>query len=1124
MNMWTPRTCLCGISILWLLSAEATYRYDNTCQCNGRSQYCTVDAQGVVCLNCQGNTEGRQCERCKAAFYHQRAGESCLPCDCSPTGAVGDECDSQGRCRCKPGVQGEKCDRCPSGMLLTKDGCTQSRDQSECFCYGHTAECSLAKGYSIYNISSTFSNGDEAWTAAEANGVTPPRLHFRWSPSHGDLEVISTESVPVYLSAPAAFLGNQVLSYGQSLSFSLRLDRGVRRPSTSDVVLEGAGLRVSASLGNLRTVLPAGQRTIYTFRLDERAGSKWQPQLSSMQFQKLLQNLTAIKIRGTFGENGRGYLDNVHLVSARIGPGAPAGWVGNCTCPTGYEGQFCERCGVGYTRQSPAHGPFSPCTACQCPGGSSCDSQTGDCYSGDENSAANSCSAGYYSDPAKPHICRACPCPQGASCSVMPGSLEVKCDSCSPGVTGPLCNICENGFYGDPKGEYGPPQACKPCRCGGPLNPNVLVKCDRVTGFCPKCIDHTTGFFCERCEDGFYRTDLAQACKPCSCNVQGSLSKKCSDSGQCLCGEGSEGLKCDRSSCPSCFDPVKSQVAAYRLRLKEMEALFAGMESGKVPVTDSQVENTLRKAEKLVADLQKSADKLSDTESQLQGWVTGISKKLFGEEKNLQSVSDTVDGIKEHDQGFKKQLSSIRWIITDIRDNLSAAKRNLRLVDLPLGDSDGTNHALSGLVDKATDLANTHQGEAKQVEGFANTALKEAEKALALMRSAITGENKVTELINDLKTKYDRSSARVKALEDQGKRVSSSAGDESRVAADALKQIASLAKNLPNPLKEMGNVAAVLDALKDSAEKNLTELQDLNRDVQVNKAKVEGLLAKGEEGRKKQDLLLARVNAAKAGVDESLKDINANIDGLNQVLDNLKGFDTQIDANKDLADKAISKLPAINATIQEAVGKNAQTQGVLDSVAGDYKQALDSVKELDNALQGMKGVPGTLTASDTLLKGATTLKDNLKGLKDQALDTMGKLTAKKDDVDQQNERAKEALADAHEAYGNAKNTKDAVGDTMKAIKDLLGLFGQSASVDENKLKELEESVTNMRNTVTKKLKPQLQDLEEKEARQKGLIAQMDSDIDRILKDIKNVQDIVKIIPKGCVNLLPVERP
>lgn len=39
-------------------------------------------------------------------------------------------------------------------------------------------------------------------------------------------------------------------------------------------------------------------------RLDEQPGSRWKPQLSSFQFQRLLQNLTAIKIRATFGENG----------------------------------------------------------------------------------------------------------------------------------------------------------------------------------------------------------------------------------------------------------------------------------------------------------------------------------------------------------------------------------------------------------------------------------------------------------------------------------------------------------------------------------------------------------------------------------------------------------------------------------------------------------------------------------------------------------------------------------------------------------------------------------------------------------------------------------------------------
>lgn len=63
----------------------------------------------------------------------------------------------------------------------------------------------------------------------------------------------------------ASYLGNQALSYGQTLTFSLRLDRGVRRPSVSDVMLEGAGLKVSASLGDLRTVVPCGKKITYTF-------------------------------------------------------------------------------------------------------------------------------------------------------------------------------------------------------------------------------------------------------------------------------------------------------------------------------------------------------------------------------------------------------------------------------------------------------------------------------------------------------------------------------------------------------------------------------------------------------------------------------------------------------------------------------------------------------------------------------------------------------------------------------------------------------------------------------------------------------------------------------------------
>lgn len=73
---------------------------------------------------------------------------------------------------------------------------------------------------------------------------------------------------------------------------------------------------------------------------------------------------------------GRGYLDDVVLVSAQLGPGSPAFWVEKCRCPTGYEGQFCERCAAGYKRRFPEQGVRSQCEPCACLGGS-CDPETG---------------------------------------------------------------------------------------------------------------------------------------------------------------------------------------------------------------------------------------------------------------------------------------------------------------------------------------------------------------------------------------------------------------------------------------------------------------------------------------------------------------------------------------------------------------------------------------------------------------------------------------------------------------------------------------------------------------------------------------------------------------------------
>ena len=64
-------------------------------------------------------------------YYGLDAGLGCLPCNCSTSGSVSDDCTQEGRCHCVPGVAGEKCDRCARGFYAYEDGgCTRKLQSS----------------------------------------------------------------------------------------------------------------------------------------------------------------------------------------------------------------------------------------------------------------------------------------------------------------------------------------------------------------------------------------------------------------------------------------------------------------------------------------------------------------------------------------------------------------------------------------------------------------------------------------------------------------------------------------------------------------------------------------------------------------------------------------------------------------------------------------------------------------------------------------------------------------------------------------------------------------------------------------------------------------------------------
>lgn len=110
------------------------------CSCNNHATKCHFDAavynktgktSGGVCDDCQHNTMGVNCERCKPTFYRDpnynlQSPHVCKSCDCDPEGVTDTEilCDpdtdlannkTAGRCLCKANVDGARCDRCKDG-------------------------------------------------------------------------------------------------------------------------------------------------------------------------------------------------------------------------------------------------------------------------------------------------------------------------------------------------------------------------------------------------------------------------------------------------------------------------------------------------------------------------------------------------------------------------------------------------------------------------------------------------------------------------------------------------------------------------------------------------------------------------------------------------------------------------------------------------------------------------------------------------------------------------------------------------------------------------------------------------------------------------------------------------
>ncbi|XP_065165794.1 agrin-like isoform X2 [Atheta coriaria] len=99
------------------------------CGCNKLGAYSeSCDATTMTC-SCRPGVGGEKCDRCEPGYWGlpkiSSGHQGCIPCGCSPIGSVREDCEQMtGRCVCKPGIQGQKCTVCTShDKVLGPNGC-----------------------------------------------------------------------------------------------------------------------------------------------------------------------------------------------------------------------------------------------------------------------------------------------------------------------------------------------------------------------------------------------------------------------------------------------------------------------------------------------------------------------------------------------------------------------------------------------------------------------------------------------------------------------------------------------------------------------------------------------------------------------------------------------------------------------------------------------------------------------------------------------------------------------------------------------------------------------------------------------------------------------------------------
>ncbi|VDI10069.1 laminin, alpha 1/2 [Mytilus galloprovincialis] len=591
-----------------------------------RCQPCTKP--GYICdpltgeCVCPPYTTGVQCERCASNNWDYNPVEGCKPCGCMSGSSVSQQCDLYtGKCRCKPDFTGDKCDSCLYGFyrypqcllcLCSAEGTDLSscNNEGQCKCDDRTGQC---------QCKITFP--DRSVFVDTRSTVIPRKYKFYNVIPTGDFIPAIMSNEPLYWSLAKEPLGDMTLSYNGYLSYTVSSIQPTGSTSPKIVVVgNGFHLVHTGTTGQTHRV-----------KLHE---SYWkvlgfEGTASRKLIMVVLQNVTDILL---LAKHDR-YSQSLSLSSVRLDIAVPANGISSgkaaqgiesCQCPTKYSGLSCQDPSEGYYRiRFNITGEISDplvviggVEPCDCHGHAlTCDKETG------------------------------------------------LCQNCEHDTVGRFCEFCAPGYYGD--ATRGTSSDCQPCACPH-INNNFSPSCEVAGGqlVCTNCSDGYVGRRCESCADGYYGNprSLDGSCKPCSCNLEGSVSSRCD-----TCDEG-----CTRDLMAE-LDRLEKNISTVNItgiipapwnrllkihnETKELRELLDRMEFAEILDLENRTKEVQDMADKLMPKSMRALTKAENIETD-----ANILKK------NGTALADSIENML---QDLKDELGKLEDIVKNLYHNES---------------------------------------------------------------------------------------------------------------------------------------------------------------------------------------------------------------------------------------------------------------------------------------------------------------------------------------------------------------------------------------------------------------------------------------------------------------------